>query len=180
MSPLSILTYPFFLVFFCLEWKEITRPRVSSAGSSEREQKISRAPQGAPLLTAWKCPLLTGVLENRMHYSLRYWPAGGTSGREINMGHMSPDSFSEELLLRPDQGRDSRVVLKAFICPRSSRRSWEDLKQEGHSQIYSFRKKIALLELLGKEIVAGKIQDKPGTSLWFQKVSKCFLKMIFF
>ena len=29
---------------------------------------------------------------------------------------------------------------------RSSRRSWEDLKRKGHNRIYSFRKKIALVE----------------------------------
>lgn len=73
------------------------------------------------------------------------------------------------IALGPDQGRASRVMLRAVVCPHCSRRSWEDLKQEGHNQIYSFRKKIALVELLGKVIVVGKIQGKPETSYGAQK-----------
>lgn len=71
--------------------------------------------------------------------------------------------------LGPDQGRASGVVLRAVVCPQCSRRSWEVLKQEGHNQMYSCRKKIALVELLGKVIVIGKIQSKPETSYGAQK-----------
>ena len=52
-------------------------------------------------------------------------------------------AFQKNIALRPAQGRASRAMLRAFICPQSSRRSREDLKQEGRNQIYSFRKKIA-------------------------------------
>lgn len=117
-------------------------------------RSICRAPQGAPHLTAWKCPLRTGGQENRMHYSLKHRSCRRDLNKRDPCGpRQCRTAFQKNRALGPAQSRASMVMSRAFICSQSSRSSWEDLKQERRNQIYSCRKKVPLLKLLGKETV---------------------------